>query len=58
MKGASMNFVIGLVIALFMFGILAAIITSTIFDAQGAAQGCGPISSLISDVSGGGIETC
>ena len=58
MKGASMNFVIGLVIALFMFGILAAIITSAIFDAQGAAQGCGPIANLISDVSGGAIDTC
>ena len=53
-----MNFVVGLVIALFMFGILAAIITTTIFDAQGAAQGCGPIANLISDVSGGTIQTC
>lgn len=47
-----MNFVIGLVIALFMFGVLAFIIMGTIYDAQGAAQGCGPISSIISDMLG------
>lgn len=58
MKGASMNFVIGLVIALFMFLVVGSILIGTVFDAQAAAEGCGPISSLIADISAGGVEAC
>lgn len=53
-----MNFVIGLVIALFMFLVVGSILIGTVFDAQAAAEGCGPISSLIADISAGGVEAC
>lgn len=58
MKGSSMNFLIGLVIALFMFGIIATLVLGSIIDAQGAAEGCGPLASIISDVSSGAVEAC
>ncbi|MFQ3274983.1 MAG: hypothetical protein ACI9LV_000060 [Candidatus Nanohaloarchaea archaeon] len=58
MKGSSMNFLVGLVIALFMFLVVGSLIMGSIFDAQGAAEGCSPIASIISDTSGGAIQPC
>lgn len=58
MKGSSMNFLIGLVIALFMFLVVGTLMLGSIFDAQGAAQGCGPLASIISDISSGAVEAC
>jgi hypothetical protein len=53
-----MNFLIGLLIALFIFLVVGPIIFSSIADAQGAADGCGPLASIIADISSGAVETC
>jgi hypothetical protein len=53
-----MNFLIGLLIALFIFLVVGPIIFSSIIDAQGAADGCGPLASIIADISSGAVETC
>lgn len=58
MKGSSMNFLIGLVVALFMFAIIGSIVIGAIFNAQSAAEGCGPLASVISDITAGGLEVC
>ncbi|MFT4892291.1 MAG: hypothetical protein ACI8Z7_000058 [Candidatus Nanohaloarchaea archaeon] len=53
-----MNFLIGLLIALFMFLVIGTLIITSIFDAQGAADGCGPLASIIADISSSAVETC
>lgn len=58
MKGSSMNFLIGLLIALFLFLVVGTIIFSSIAEAQGVADGCGPLASIIADISSGAVETC
>lgn len=53
-----MNFLIGLVVALFMFLVVGSLVIGSIFDAQGAAEGCGPLASIIADVSSEAVEVC
>ena len=58
MKGTSMNFVIGLFIAIMLFLIIGGIAFESINSAENAVQGCSRLASLIADASGGAVEAC
>ena len=51
MKGTSMNFVIGLFIAIMLFLIIGGIAFESINSAENAVQGCSRLASLIADAS-------
>lgn len=58
MKGTSMNFMIGLFIALMMFLIIGTITIESITGASNAVEGCSPLASIIADASAGAVEPC
>lgn len=58
MKGTSMNFMIGLFIAILLFLIVGGITFQSLRGAENAVQGCSRLASIIADASGGAVEAC